>query len=97
MNPTRRSTDRRHSPRYVVNKRAQIGGEECVVEQMSASGARISIPAEMPVPYRCHLLLLGEGLTMPFRIVWRSSTEIGVAWDGEPRQAGAVKEKRLPR
>ena len=80
--------ERRAALRYKVQKRARIGsshGPPCVVRELSATGARLSVAAAISLPGRFDLVMLDEGLIRPVRIIWRGDHEIGVAFDGEAR------------
>ena len=62
---------------------------DCVLQDLSAGGARLLVAAPQEAPAR-GTLALGPGETpRPVRVVWRGASAIGVAFL-EPARAGAV-------
>jgi hypothetical protein len=79
--------EKRETPRYRVQKHARIGGVTgipCVVRELSATGARLSVPDTVPIPNRFDLLMTDEQLVMPARVIWRAADAIGITFDGAP-------------
>jgi len=76
----------RTTPRHRVSKAARIeftGGRpvNCVVRDLSLTGAKIQVPTQVGVP-KCFVLAIpGDGLRLPCRIAWRKEYEIGVAFE----------------
>ena len=76
----------RVTPRHRVSKPARIeflGGRpvNCVVRDLSLTGARIQVPTQVGVP-KCFVLVIpGDELRLPCRIAWRKEYEIGVAFE----------------
>jgi PilZ domain len=72
------------APRYLVSEGAVIKfGDRtinCVVRNLSATGAAIEIPNQPGVPARFELSISRLGLSVPCRIVWRKDHRIGVAF-----------------
>ena len=70
------------APRYLVSERAVIkfGGRtiDCLVRNLSATGAAIEVPNEPGIPVRFELTILRLGLNLSCRAVWRGFT--GLAW-----------------
>lgn len=88
MKVTPSQVERRRASRHKVCKQARIGAEAggaiCVVRDMSATGARLTLLKETTVPDRFDVLIITEGLTLPVRVIWRGGLDLGVARDGEP-------------
>jgi len=75
--------ERRTSPRSRVLKGAKlvIGSAstiDCVVRNVTASGARIQIANTVELPESLGLTLDGGFTVRPCRVIWRSVTETGV-------------------
>lgn len=51
---------------------------DCVVRDISVSGARLRVENGLAVPENFELLLLTEDARTPARVVWRKATEVGV-------------------
>jgi PilZ domain len=76
----------RIAPRYRVSKAATIkfvGGPpiNCVVRNLSNTGAAIEVPNQGMLPERFMLDMPDDRLRLACRIVWRAEYRIGVAFD----------------
>ena len=61
----------------------EFGGGEinCVVRDMSISGAALEVSSPLSVPEHFTLAFRADGLRMPCHLVWRKETRMGVAFD----------------
>lgn len=64
---------------------------DCVVRNLSASGAKLETTSTVIVPEKFDLLIARKNETRRARIVWRNEREIGVAF--EKAGAGASPEE----
>jgi hypothetical protein len=75
----------RAAPRYRMMKPALIehGGDKikCALRDLSITGASIEIFDSAVVPARFTLIVPGDGLKLPCRIVRRTEFRIGVAFE----------------
>lgn len=76
--------ERRRHPRIACDMTGAVVASNCavpcVIRDQSAGGARIAF--EAPVYLRgAAMLSVGDVLETPFRTVWRSACEMGVAFD----------------
>jgi hypothetical protein len=53
---------------------------ECLVRNISQSGARLSVSPAVGLPQTFSLLIPQKGLSREARLIWRSETEVGVAF-----------------
>jgi c-di-GMP-binding flagellar brake protein YcgR len=92
--------ERRKSVRVALTRSAAVraaGAEHaCQVTNISAGGARMCLPDAAAVPAEFTLVLTHDGaVSRPCRVVWRSQTDLGVAFQSVmpsarfPRQADA--------
>jgi len=76
---------KRAATRYNVLGAATIefdGGEiNCVVRDMSISGAALEVSNPPSVPERFTLAFRADGLRMPCHVVWRKKGRIGVEFE----------------
>jgi hypothetical protein len=76
--------DKRNSPRHRVMKAGRIGfngtGIECLVCNMSPSGASIEIKGTVCIPELFNLMIDSEQIDKTCRVVWRKYQRIGVAF-----------------
>jgi hypothetical protein len=91
------SADKRKAPRKFLKYPARIeSGDgtvlgECLLADISQSGARLKIKSEGTLPNRFTLLLGSpSGARRQCRVVWRRGDEIGVEFNKEP----AVKTRQ---
>src|ERR1700758_5100904 len=89
------------APRYLVSEGAVIKfGDRtinCVVRNLSATGAAIEVPNQPGIPTRFELNIPRLGLNLSCRVVWRKDHRIGVIFiqaaplvttrSGKPRDA----------
>ncbi|WP_281180583.1 PilZ domain-containing protein [Devosia elaeis] len=79
--------NKRSSARRRVLKQARMsfnGGRstiDCVLRNLSDTGARLKVTSPLGVPDRFELVLLTDKRTLACRVVWRSAEEIGVVFD----------------
>jgi hypothetical protein len=75
----------RVAPRFRVTKPAKIdhGGDKinCVVRDISATGAAIEISDVVRIPEYFVLSIPEDRLKLPCHVVWRTQYRIGVAFD----------------
>lgn len=82
--------DRRVHPRHRVLKGGTLafnngyGALECVVRNLSASGARLQFGDTAAVPSRFDLRMAGEVAAIAAHVRWRTTTDVGVAFDDRP-------------
>src|SRR4051794_3450993 len=53
---------------------------DCLVRNISESGARLSVSPAVSLPQTIELLIPQKGTTRAARVVWRSESEVGVAF-----------------
>ena len=76
----------RNAPRHRISKAARIeftGGRpiDCVVRDLSLTGAKIQVPTQVGVP-KCFVLSIpGDGLRLQCRIAWRKEFQVGVEFE----------------
>jgi hypothetical protein len=75
----------RIAPRHRVSKAGTIkfvgGAINCVVRNLSLTGAAIEVPNQKGIPDSFILVMPDDGLRLLCHIVWRSEYRIGVAFD----------------
>ena len=80
-----RMVENRKAPRFNVVKVGTIalGGRtaNCVVRNLSATGAALEIKSPAGIPARFTLLVPGDRLSLACRIVWRKAFRLGVVFD----------------
>ena len=85
--------ERRAHPRRRVLKRVKAvfndrgSVADCVMRDISLGGARLTSEYAPLLPERFILVFLAEREMRDVRVVWRSLTELGVAFLGPPRKA----------
>ena len=88
--------DRRHGKRQRVLKGALVvfGAHErvfdCQVRNLSDEGAKLILPSTVGIPNTFHLVIRGDQQFAPARLMWRTETEVGIAFTG-PWQARGGK------
>ena len=89
--------EQRHDARKSLLKRAQvINGStvlDCVVENLSATGARLRFGVPLPVP-DTFALRFPDGALHPARRRWARGTAVGIAFEGEG-PVGEAKRQHL--
>jgi hypothetical protein len=57
------------------------GAIDCTIRNLSNTGAALDVASQVGIPEKFTLVLPGDGLHFPCRIVWRRERRIGVAFD----------------
>ena len=74
----------RRAPRHIVLKAGTIkfGGRgiDCLVRNLSTSGAALEVSSQSGIPARFILVVPGDGLHLPCRAMWRNQYRIGVTF-----------------
>jgi hypothetical protein len=94
--PTPISHERRRVGRHRVLKAAKIafgraGIIDATVRNMSDSGACLLVASPVGIPETFELIIVGDRVTRPCRLVWRKEKQIGV----EFTDAGFIREAGL--
>jgi PilZ domain len=75
----------RIAPRHRVSKAGTIeffgGTINCVVRNLSVTGAALEVSDQTGIPERFILVMPEDGLRLLCHIVWRKEYRIGVAFD----------------
>jgi len=86
--------EHRNAPRHRVLKSATIefggGGIDCVVRNMSDTGAALEVTSPLGIPDRFSLVITQERqerLVKPCRVMWRKEKRIGVRFVGDENSA----------
>ena len=94
--PGDRPADERQAPRERTFLPARIAfGEngalstQCTVTQLSATGARLSVPASTTLPDRFELSVPQRNLMKRVQLVWRKGDLAGVHFDEQPGEEAA--------
>jgi PilZ domain len=78
-----RMGEHRTAPRHRVLKAGTIefngGAINCMVRNLSTSGAALDVTSPIGIPE--HFTLIADGSHLPCRVVWRKEKRIGVAFD----------------
>ena len=81
------TSNKRRAPRRPVLKHGRImfnrgrSTVECVVRNLSKSGARLEVATVVGLPDAFYLVMPDSG-TLPCRVKWRRLKEVGVAFEG---------------
>ena len=79
--------EERSAPRHRVLKGGQIrfgqSAIDCVIRDLSATGARIKINSPLWYPDAFTLVLTADGTARKCRVVWRGDREIGLAFEDD--------------
>jgi PilZ domain-containing protein len=74
----------RRKPRHHIVKAGTIkfGGHavDCVVRNLSLTGAALEVPNTCAIPARFVLAMPGDGLQLPCRALWRRDGRIGIGF-----------------
>ena len=95
--------DLRGSPRRRVIKQAKVvyGNFlfvlDCYIRDLSENGARIKIRDTSEVPDEFHLFIPSEYLIFKSVVRWKKDGEIGVEFEGAPRNVLTDTDPRLTR
>ena len=57
------------------------GGIDCIVRNLSETGAALEVATPLFIPDRFTLFVLSDQFKRPCHIVWRKEKRIGVAFD----------------
>lgn len=75
----------RRAPRHRVLKTGTIdlrgGAIDCIVRNLSTSGAALEVSNQAGIPEKFTLVVPGDGLNLPCHVVWRKGFRIGVTFD----------------
>jgi hypothetical protein len=89
--------DKRNAPRHRVLGHAQIlapgGIVNCVVRDLSETGARLGLSGKAKVPTEFHLWLVRRKLKLRARLRWRRGDYAGVSFVGAEPSLKALKTK----
>ena len=80
--------DHRIAPRHRVLKAGTIefgGGIDCVVRNISDTGAALEVTSPVGIPERFTLVIAQEHVTRPCRVMWRKEKRIGVAFASDSK------------
>ncbi|AMN39530.1 PilZ domain-containing protein [Rhodoplanes sp. Z2-YC6860] len=90
--------DQRHSRRTRLDRRCWVdtGGNrprhECLIENVSETGARITLPAGATLPETVDLHLTGVvAVIRKSEVVWQTATEAGLHFLDRPRMPGSPR------
>jgi hypothetical protein len=76
-------SEQRSLPRHRVLKAGTIefngGVIDCMVRNLSTTGAALDVTSPIGIPE--HFTLLADGSRLPCHVVWRKEKRIGVAFD----------------
>jgi PilZ domain-containing protein len=76
--------EHRRAPRHNVLKTGTLkfgrNSINCLVRNLSVTGAAIEIASRAELPERFVLVVPGDGLQLPCRAVWRKEQRIGVTF-----------------
>jgi hypothetical protein len=82
------TSENRHQRRQRVLKAASIlfdgSAIDCVVRNMSATGAAIEVESQLGIPPAFDLVIAGENSRERCRVQWRREKRLGVAFEREP-------------
>ncbi len=77
--------ERRAVPRKPVLMSGAIqfagGAVNCLVRDMSISGAALDVAEPHDIPERFNLVFKADGTCIPCHVVWRQGERVGVAFD----------------
>jgi hypothetical protein len=70
------------------------GGDKypCTVRDISTTGAALEFSDLIRVPDNFTLIMPGDGLKLPCKVVWRREYRVGVAFDWDAQPAGSLSE-----
>jgi len=70
---------------------------DCVIRDMSGSGARLRLPDTAPVPPTFHVFVKDNQTICAAHLVWRDGRDMGVAFDETPKNVLDSSDPRLKR
>jgi hypothetical protein len=68
---------------------------ECMVRDMSATGARLRVEGSVTAPDTFELLVPLDGLEANCQVVWRAGTDIGIKFLAAPRMVAAKRTQSI--
>jgi hypothetical protein len=75
-------SDKRYAPRKRILKAGKIdfgwGAIDCVVRNISETGASLEVESPVGIPDRFDLVILVDRSRQPARVVWRKEKRLGV-------------------
>ncbi|MEE9313293.1 MAG: PilZ domain-containing protein [Rhizobiaceae bacterium] len=84
MENTSSNQERRSSTRQRMLKSGTVSPDgrlsvfDCVVKNMSETGARIKVQAQQSIPNELIFMLKGSSIKADARVIWRHEKEIGL-------------------
>ena len=87
MNAEGPQGDKRRAPRQRTLKGAKIVFKDgvftydCIVKNLSATGAQLQVPATDGIPNRFQLVFDDRSQARTCNVVWRSANRLGVAFE----------------
>jgi PilZ domain len=93
-------SEKRNHRRQRVLKAGTIAfdgsGIDCVVRNISATGAALEVESQLGIPPLFHLVISAEQLRRRCRVRWRKEKRIGVVFELEPSAHGAAPPASSP-
>ncbi len=75
----------RRAPRFKVSKSARIGegknAAQCIIRDLSVTGAAVEVESQSDIPDTFTLVVPGDGLILPSRVVWRRGYRVGIMFE----------------
>ena len=68
---------------------------ECLVRDMSATGARLKVDGSVAAPDTFELLIPLDGLEANCQVVWRSGVDVGIKFLAAPRIVAAKRTQSI--
>jgi hypothetical protein len=79
--------EHRIAPRHRVLKAGTVefggGGIDCIVKNVSDTGALLEVTSPVGIPERFTLVIPQDNIAKPCRVMWRKEKRIGVAFLGD--------------
>lgn len=94
-------TEARTAPRRRVLKSGKIAYADrhvtidCMVRDMSATGARLKVEGSVSAPDTFELLIPLDGLEANCQVVWRAGAELGIRFLAAPRIVAAKRTQTV--
>jgi hypothetical protein len=79
--PDRRKSERRRTRKGASIAFNRAGGFDCRVRNLSDSGACLDVVSQAGIPDQFVLVIEHDHVRQPCHVVWRTATQIGVAFD----------------
>jgi hypothetical protein len=83
-----------HRSRTLLGARIAFGRNfmtmDCVIRDMTSAGARLRLPSTVGVPAAFQLLIDRDRCRHSCKVIWRSETEIGVAFEANEAEPTAA-------